>query len=110
MAMPAMAESHFQLKVYCSTGASGLAAPRYPRDAAVRSSLLSWTNTMVRRSALLAGFFIADQRDSFQRWMAKSCRLVARPVGRWQLRPNGRRICPTWPGCNIWLLAGLPLN
>lgn len=37
-------------------------------------------------------FFISGQRTLFQRRIAGSSRCVARPVGRWQLQPNERRI------------------
>lgn len=49
--------------------------------------------------ALLLGFFFSPgQVTRFQYWIAASSRSSARPVGRWQLQPNSRRIFHTWPG------------
>jgi len=51
------------------------------------------------RAAFPLGFFlIPGQRRFFQCWIVSSLRSNARPVGRWQLQPNRRRMRQTWPG------------
>src|ERR1700751_1071627 len=46
----------------------------------------------------LGFFLISGQRCFFHCWIAVSFRSNARPVGRWQLQPNWRRIRQTCPG------------
>lgn len=43
-------------------------------------------------------FFTTGQRRRFQRRIAPSSRSKARPVGRWMVHPNFRRIRQAWPG------------
>src|SRR5690242_7220620 len=92
--MPAISESCFQLKLYCSTGVWALVD--HVRTRVGRSeSPESFTKTMVRLWAA-AFFFSVGQRLFFHRAMAFSSRCSARFSGRWQLQPIAAKRRETW--------------
>ena len=77
----------------------GRFAARRPRATAMRSLTQSAFVDEDDGAALVFGlFFNCGQRSCFHRRIFSSSRSIARPVGRWQLHPNCRKIRHTCPG------------